>query len=249
MSVNRGDRPITRYSTGIALCKRDSDGIVRLLMISRRITYAFHAFVSGQYNDRSDARIIELFNKMTLDEKLDVLSLNFSQLWYRLWLGQSMNGNYTNVRNKFNDKMVGDNGERLRNLMRKSTTSAKRIWEIPKGHKKYSGECDMDCAIREFYEETGIPRSAYRITNGNYVISFTEEGITYHITYFIALANRDIVFRLGASALVQVSEVCDISWVSAAEMEAYAPRDIPGHKRVISYVRKLLKNRDGRKSS
>ena len=243
------ERTITRYSIGIALCKQDIDGIIRLLMISRRITYAFHAFVCGQYNDRSDVKIIELFNKMTIDEKLDILSLNFSQLWYRLWIGQCCSSIYTNVRNKFNDKMVGDNGERLKELMRKSTSSTQRIWEMPKGHKKYSGECDMDCAIREFYEETGIPRSAYKITNGTYVMSFTEEGITYHITYFIALANHDIIFRLGASALAQVSEVCNISWVSAMEMDVYAPRDIPGHKRIVRYVRKMIKNRDGRKSS
>lgn len=233
---------ITRYSNGIALCKRGSDGIVRLLMINRRYTYAFYAFVCGRYNEHTDAGLVALFDKMTIDEKVDILSFNFQQLWYRIWLDQTQTHLFLSARSKFNDRIVGDGGARLRSLIRRSQKYATRVWEIPKGHKKYSGEYDMDCAIREFYEETGIPRSAYHITSGVFRINFVEENIRYDLTYFIAITMRDVVQRINSAALEQVHEICDMHWASAAEMEVYAPRDVAGHRRVIHFAKELLKN-------
>jgi 8-oxo-dGTP pyrophosphatase MutT (NUDIX family) len=231
-----------RYSTGIALCTKDRDGIVRLLMVNRRFTYAFYAFVCGHYNERSDFAIIRLLDAMTIDEKVNIMSMNFAQLWFCIWLNQCQPASYISARSKYNECLIGDGGARLRSLMRRSCASATRVWEIPKGRKKHASECDMDCAIREFYEETGIPRSAYHITGGTYSLTFDEEGIRYKIMYFIAIAARAIVQRINSSALDQISEICDMRWVAASEVSVFAPRDIPGHRRVIRYARRLIKN-------
>jgi 8-oxo-dGTP pyrophosphatase MutT (NUDIX family) len=236
----------TRYSMGIALCMRCEDGIVRVLLVNRRYTYAFYAFVCGHYNEHSDVAIIGLFDKMTVDEKVSIMSMNFAQIWYSIWLNQCQPGSYIMARNKFNESIVGDGGIRLRSLMRRSRTNADRVWEIPKGHKKHQTECDMDCAIRELYEETGIPRSAYRITNGTYNITFEEEGVRYRVTYFIAIALRRIIQRINASAIDQISEICNMCWVSASDMATYAPRDVPGHRRIVRFARKVIANKFGR---
>lgn len=232
----------TRYSSGIALCKRGHDGIVRLLMINRRYTYAFYAFVCGRYNEHNDNEIIALLDRMTIDEKVDILSLNFQQLWYRIWLGNSQTNMFLTARNIFNERLVGDGGARIRSLVRRSHAYAPRIWEIPKGRKKYAGECEMDCAIREFYEETGIPRSAYHITSGTFRLVFAEDGVRYDITYFIAVTARDVIQRINSSSLEQVSEICDMRWVAASEMNVFASRDVAGHRRIIHYAKQILRN-------
>lgn len=233
----------TRYSCGIALCKRCSDGIIRLLLVNKRYTYAYYAFVCGRYNENNDAEIISMLDRMTVDEKIDILSLNFKQMWYRIWLnsnvGNTSSTSYVNAQNKFNEYVGGD---RIRSLIRRSRKYATRVWEIPKGRKKTTGECIMDCAIREFYEETGIPRSAYRITRGTFHFVFCEDGMTYDYTFFIAITARDVVQRINSAALEQVSEICDMRWVSAADMGVYVTRDIAGHRRVIHYAKRLLRN-------
>lgn len=230
-------------SNGIALCKRCNDGIIRVLMVNHRYTYAFYAFVCGKYNEFSDQAMIDLFDAMTIDEKVDILSLNFQQLWYRIWLGSVPHVSmFLRARNRFSDRIVADGGTRIRDLMRRSRRYATRVWEIPKGRKKGKGEGEMDCAIREFYEETGIPRSAYHITQGTYRLTFVDEGICYDTTYFIAVTGRDVVQRLNSAALEQVGEICDMRWVSAAEMSVFAPHDEAGHRRVIHFAKEILRN-------
>lgn len=233
---------VTRHSSGIALCKRGSDGIVRLLMINRRYTYPFYMFVRGRYNEHNDKEIIALLDRMTVDEKVDILSLNFQQLWYRIWLGTYQSSIFYAARSKFLDRIAADNGVRIKSLVRRSHKYAARLWEIPKGRKKFPNECDMDCAIREFYEETGIPRSAYHITGNTFHLVFTEDNVRYSVMYFIAVSARDVIQRINSAALEQVTEICDMRWISAAEMDVYAPRDVAGHRRVIRCAKGILKN-------
>ena len=208
-------------------------------------------FVCGRYNEHNDNEIIALLDRMTVDEKVDILSMNFQQLWYRIWLNggsysdgrQSVPNIYINARSKFNERLVGDGGTRIKSLIRRSRKYATRIWEIPKGRKKYANECDMDCAIREFYEETGIPRNAYHIdATGVFHLVFAEDNMRYDITYFIAITVRDVIQRINSSSLDQVSEICDMRWVSAADMNVYASRDVAGHRRIIRYVKGKLRN-------
>jgi 8-oxo-dGTP pyrophosphatase MutT (NUDIX family) len=178
---------------------------------------------------------------MTIDEKVDILSCDFRQLWYRVWLGPQANG-FPMARMKFCDKLVKDGGGRLKSLIRRSQKYGARVWEIPKGHKKFADEHEIDCAIREFYEETGIPRSAYCLTAGEYTLCFTEGSVTYEIRYFIAITARDVIQRLNSSALEQVAEICDIRWVSASELDTFIARDVRGHRRIIHFAKKLLRN-------
>lgn len=233
----------TKTSHGIALCKRGADGIVRLLMINKRYTYAFFAFACGRYNENNNDELVALFDKMTIDEKIDILSMNFQQVWYRVWLGYLASSNmFILSRNKYNEYIVADGGAHLKMLMRRSRRYAARIWEIPKGRKKNIGEGELDCAIREFYEETGIPRNAYHITDGTYKLVFTEEGVRYDITYYIALTTRDIVQRINSASLEQVGEICDMRWISGAEIGFYATRDPSGHRRIIHYAKARLRS-------
>lgn len=61
-------------------------------------------------------------------------------------------------------------------------------WEFPKGRKNWSTEADIECALREFTEETGIDRKFITLIN-HPPFSTTYIGMNGHIynsTYFIA---------------------------------------------------------------
>ena len=81
MPVNRK----LKKSWGIACCRHNCNKL-ELLVVKKRYTYCFVSFVFGQYSKKDDNKIQSLFNGMTLQEKIDILSMNFEILWYKIWL-------------------------------------------------------------------------------------------------------------------------------------------------------------------
>lgn len=81
-----GKRTVKR-SAGIACCRYNkTECRYEVLMVRKRYTYGFAAFVFGQYNKNDNNRLIALFDTMTNQEKLDIMSLKFDMMWWRIWL-------------------------------------------------------------------------------------------------------------------------------------------------------------------
>ena len=99
---------------------------------------------------------------------------------------------YNTQRNKYESLISLDNGNYLKSLI-KNTKNGELIWEIPKGRKEKK-ETDIDCAIREFKEETGINMSFYSILyNINPVTEhYTNDNCGYKHSYFIAYTDKNI---------------------------------------------------------
>lgn len=57
-----------------------------VMLIQKRITYSFISFVLGQFNIKNKILLKHLFSTMTIHEKLDILSLDFDMLWFKIWL-------------------------------------------------------------------------------------------------------------------------------------------------------------------
>ena len=76
---------ITSY--GIALVKKNklinNVNQYEILMIKKRLTYAYIAFVKGVYNKNNENELLRMFNNMTVDEKFCIMSLNFNIMWYK----------------------------------------------------------------------------------------------------------------------------------------------------------------------
>ncbi len=84
-------RPIrTRESAGLILCRvNPTTQRHEVALVLKRYTYAFSNFLLGAYTAENTEEILALFNKMTLEERTDVWSLNFGQMWFRVWLTSS----------------------------------------------------------------------------------------------------------------------------------------------------------------
>jgi 8-oxo-dGTP pyrophosphatase MutT (NUDIX family) len=81
-----GKRTVKR-SAGIACCRYNkSECRYEVLMVRKRYTYGFAAFVFGQYNKNDNTRLVALFDTMTNQEKLDIMSMKFDMMWWRIWL-------------------------------------------------------------------------------------------------------------------------------------------------------------------
>jgi 8-oxo-dGTP pyrophosphatase MutT (NUDIX family) len=200
-----------KTSYGIACC-RIVNGIPEILLIRKRFTYAYAEFMHGNYTMSS---LPGLLNKMTIDEKHDIMSMNFQQMWYRIWLGYNPKWpDYCILQAKFTS-MFGD-GTRLKKLIRASK-HADYVWEIPKGRRKKT-ETNINCAVREHFEETGISKKWYKVHPIIKSYSFVDDGVKYNNHYYVATMTRriDPVVNFGYAS--QIEEVSDIKWMSAAQV-------------------------------
>ncbi len=221
---------LDRVSLGIACC-RFSGNKPEILLVCKRFTYAYNLFAHGKYNSSNNAELMALFNGMTIEEKHDLLSLNFMQIWYRLWLNSTQkNANYFNAKNKFESTFMVDSGVRLRKLISKSTHSNK-IWEIPKGRKKNKTEPDIHCAIREFGEETGVTKKSYKIYPTTRTYSYVDDGVRYTNIYYLAFTKYNIDPHISFNLQDQVDEISDIRWMDIEDI-----RRIDESKRLESFV-------------
>lgn len=206
-------REKTKSSFGIACC-RFNTGRPEILLVCKRYTYAYNLFINARYNSSDNAAIIALFNGMTVDEKLTILSLNFAQIWYKVWLGSTNNAVYYTAKNKFETTFLPDGGARLRRLINRSTNSA-LLWEIPKGKRKFRAEQDLHCAIREFTEETGVAKKYYRVIPwAKRTHSYIDTGVKYVNTYYLALEKQAIAPQINFGRPGQVAEICDLRWMN-----------------------------------
>lgn len=237
ISENIVDTPIEKdksekVSYGIACC-RIKNGRPEILMICKRNTYAYRDFVHGNYNCKSATDMIKLFSEMTLEEKIEILSLNFGQMWYRAWFNQIKGKNYFISRAKFHQAFMEDGGRRLKHLISKSTNS-KPIWEIPKG-KKNRHESDIVCAMREFYEETGISKQKYKLfplRQNTY--TYIDAGIRYRNVYYAAICE-DIAVGVNSVLQEQLYEISDCRW-----MNLDALRQVDCHGRLVPFVKHIF---------
>lgn len=231
-------------SDGIACCRHNADNNLEMLFICKRYTYAFRLFAHGNYDSNDNAKIIAQLNMMTVDEKLILLSLNFTNIWFHIYLNNTFrNMAYFVAKNKFESTFVIDTGIRLRNLIAKSTNIT-RIWEIPKGKKKNKNESSLSCAVREFYEETRIPKKSYKIfPNASRTYSYIDEGVKYVNKYYFAYTRYHFEPKVDFTANEQLEEIADIRWMTFDQIKCVDPtgRLATFVQPIFNYMRKYVR--------
>jgi 8-oxo-dGTP pyrophosphatase MutT (NUDIX family) len=113
-------------------------------------------------------------------------------------------------------------------------------WEFPKGKKNYQ-ENDLDCGLREFYEETGyLPNSIKIIDNLLPVeeIFMGTNNKTYKNKYFIAYMkeiNNNV-------SLFQENEISKIEWKTLDQCITSIRNYHLEKKRLIKNIDYILNN-------
>jgi len=228
---------ITKTSIGIILVK---SGYLNCppeaLLVHKRYTYAFNEFVNGNYiylHHNSSKFFIKknytimsvdaLLEKMTTDELLDIMSLNFEQMWYRICLSiDKTDLYYIKKYNKFKTEFLDfDNGKKLISMIKNTKFRGQLLWEIPKGRKINNKESDIDCAIREVEEETGIKKEFYKIIpNVKKKVSYISNGVKYVFIYFLGIVDAKLIkSRIGYKLYQRqnlltndIREISEVGW-------------------------------------
>jgi 8-oxo-dGTP pyrophosphatase MutT (NUDIX family) len=136
---------------------------------------------------------------------------------------------------------MGTNNEivTLNTLIDKSTTLWKETeWEFPKGRRNYQ-EKDLDCALREFEEETGLSKKELKIIEN--IIPFEEIFLgsnhkSYKHKYFLAYTEK----TKDNLNNYQQTEVSKLDWKSLEEcLESIRPYNLE-KKQLIININKVL---------
>lgn len=216
------------------------------LMIRRKDSFGYIDIIRGKYSPYNIYQVQNIINEMSISEKERILTESFEELWKSMW-GETNNSQYKNEEIMSAKKMdvirkgVTDNDVTitLKDIIEKSETKWNETeWEFPKGRKN-NKEKDLDCALREFEEETGISKNKIKIIEN--IMPFEEIFIgtnhkSYKHKYFLAYTDS-IDENLDN---YQATEVSKIEWKTINKcLESIRPYNLE-KKNLITNINKVL---------
>ena len=222
-------------------------GKIEFLMIRRKDSFGYIDLMRGKYMPYNIEQIKKCIDQMSIVEKKMLLNESFDCLWRKMWGGDNKAVQYQNeeiISSKKFDTIktgivVNDNFVSLEKIVESSDTSWEETeWEFPKGRRNYQ-EKDLECALREFEEETGILQT--KITIIENVLPFEEIYIgtnhkSYKHKYFLAYMNDTEEYLNN----FQVTEVSKIEWMSIDKcLESIRPYNLE-KKKLITNINKVL---------
>lgn len=248
--------PITSY--GIILFKSSGQGL-KYLMIRRKDSFGYIDLLRGKYIQHNVEQLQNIFNEMSIEERDKIRVNNFEKLWKQMWGNIPQSSQYRSeelasqkkfdsLRNGIqicntNDATNAINTVSLETLINGCTTAwTETEWEFPKGRRNFQ-EKDLDCALREFEEETGICRKDLTVIEN--VVPFEEMFIgsnhkSYKHKYFLAYMDTTKQSETISLYNYQQSEVSKIEWKSLEEcLESIRPYNLE-KKQLIININKVL---------
>ena len=194
---------------------------IKFLMICRRKSLGYLEFIRGRYSLNDIEHIVSLFEQMTSEEVINIKNSTFDDLWNDLWNQKTSNKffvlEHEKSKEKF-DELKKRESFGIDYLIENSVqTFNNPEWGFPKGRRNYL-EKDLNCAIREFKEETGLASSDFLLFPGIKPLEEIFNGtnnILYRHIYFFAFCKKDLKVTLSSSQ--QMEEIGNIGWFNYNE--------------------------------
>lgn len=226
---------ISKVSSGIILFNNNWE----ILLSQRRYTYAFFTFLNiFLYKYHSRGIIKKLLSKMTVQELTDIYSLNFEIMWFRVWKWEKKR-QMKRLKKCFKNKI--GTGKILRKMIERTIPTAELLWEIPKGRKK-KNETSLDCAIREFTEETCIQRENIRVFPFLHrTVRYYEDKIWYVLNIYPAIIDKNKFSKNNFKNIITSEETNGMKFFKKNELNHINMNNLT--KLAINNIEKGLKNR------
>jgi 8-oxo-dGTP pyrophosphatase MutT (NUDIX family) len=217
---------------------------IQFLLIQRKDSLAFVEFIRGKYNPYEDDYIVRLIKGMTHYEQNLILTKTFDELWNSVW------GESSTVKSHKNDyetsqKKYETISDKLIQLIKDNPSKwVEPEWGFPKGRRN-PHETDLNCAIREFQEETNLSRQDFTIIQNTYPISETFFGsnqVHYCHKYYIAVCNKAIEVKMDNENPHMSREIGNIQWCSLDEAISKIRPDNVEKREILLKAGKILRN-------
>jgi ADP-ribose pyrophosphatase YjhB (NUDIX family) len=186
----------------------------KFLLVRRKHSLGFAEFIRGKYVVGNIMGIRALFNQMVQEELDMIRDHNFDELWEYFWGKNDIKRDYNDSKEKFDKLKSKCSVECDLDFYVDNANPNYKFpeWGFPKGRKK-RGETDLECALREFVEETEIDLNDIKILEN--VKPIIEDltgtnGIKYRHVYFLAEMTKNVEFTLDVNN--KQSEIGDINF-------------------------------------
>ena len=196
---------------------------IKFLLVRRKHNLSYIEFIRGRYEIDDITHIGSLFELMSPIEISKISELDFDELWKDLWKKTSgfdiYKKEYLLSKDKFYKLKNNENNINLEFII----NNVKPLyndpeWGFPKGRRNKK-EKNIDCAIREFYEETNLVTDQYKliscITPIDEVFLGTNK-IQYKHSYYISL-DKTQDNSIVVNNIHQQDEIGDIGWFTYDE--------------------------------
>lgn len=217
---------------------------IQFLLIKRKDSLAFVEFIRGKYNPYDEEYLIRLLRGMTIKEQESIKSNTFDQLWKSVW------GESSTVKSHKNDYETSEKKffivcDKLPELIKNNISKwIEPEWGFPKGRRNLH-ETDLNCAIREFQEETGLSRQDFTIIQNTYPISETFFGsnqVHYCHKYYIAVCNNSIEVEMNMDNPHMAREIGAIKWCCLDEASTKIRPDNIEKREILLKAGKIMRN-------
>lgn len=201
---------------------------IRFLMICRKHSLGYVEFVRGRYEVCKIPHIVSLFTQMT-DEEIDKIKYSltldddqgFKYLWKDLWDSSSRSID-SSSKNKYKLlKHIGIDGPEIGLDFLVDNVEPEfdnKEWGFPKGRRQ-PHESDIDCAIREFKEETGYEDEDFKVIEEIEpiieLLTGTNGKAYKHVYYVAELINKKE--PQNGITQSQLNEIGDIAFMNKDE--------------------------------
>lgn len=230
-------------SCGVILVKGSPDlpmdpAKCSVLMIRRKDSMSFTEFLRGKYNTHPPEYLGVLLENMTQPEQQLIRTQQFDTLWTRLW-GYGVEHHYNEypfARQQFDQLDINAL------LDAHPSVYTEPEWGFPKG-RRIRCETDIECATREFFEETNVPRYAYAILKGVVVAEtfLGTNGVMYKHIYNVAIVRDESLIQLDQKfTTMQRREISAIAWKSLDECTALTRPHYVDRGRILGELRDIL---------
>lgn len=193
----------------------------KILMIRRKDSINYIEFLRGKYKLNDEKYIIGLLNGCCLGEREKLITNSFKQLWDELWFSGEVKKPLTErmIKEYNKSKQMFEKLNIKKLLVNCDKNYTEPEWEIPKGRRS-TRETNINCAIREFEEETDLQKSDYQLFQN--VLPISEEymgtnGVRYKHIYYFAMFCGEKELRINLNKYEQYSEIGDIKWMTLDE--------------------------------
>jgi 8-oxo-dGTP pyrophosphatase MutT (NUDIX family) len=216
-------RPIMSF--GI-ICYKIFNKEIKYIMIQRKDSLSFMEFVRGKYNYDDYVYIKQLIEYMADSEKSMILNSSFDQIWNYTWCQVPQSPfkhtkEYLDSKSKFEYILNNNHLKSLLTVKNIKDNDTEQEWGFPKGRKKLR-ESDIDCALREFCEETQLCKDDIIINkeiSPFQEIFFGTNNILYKHVYYIAnITNDNAELVIDNSCIEQIREIRALKWFSYNEV-------------------------------
>lgn len=240
-----------------AICYKKINNEIKYLLVKRKHSFNFIGFMKGSYNIYNVDNMIKMFSYMTQLEKYYIKTLDFNDLWSYTWKNYVFDKNNfqklkKNIYSKYlqlikgvniiyNDKLQLINLDFILNNC--SYLYNDTEWGFPKGKKNNNMfENDIQCALRELYEETKIDINNINIIsekpiNENF---YGTDNKKYCCKYFLIELNENNNFILDVNDDLQISEISEICFLNKDEIIQKFRHYEFTHKQIIIKIDDLI---------